>query len=133
MLLSSEVRELHHDGRADGKYLVDVLLLEELLHTDGHYAFLTIRAIIGHDDHFVRALTNLVFEDNQILRTTGHHGEHSVASSLQCLDDGQHRCYTQSATSTDYGAVFLNLRGIAQRTYHICHIVAFVEGAEFLR
>ena len=132
MLLSREVRELHHDGRADGEHLIDVLLFEELLHSDRHHTLLAVRAIIGHDDHLVRALANLVLKDNQILRATCHHRQHTVASSLQCLDDRQHRSHAKSTTSTDHGAVFLDLRGIAQRAYHVSHIVTLIERTEFL-
>ena len=53
MLLGGEVREFHHDGRTDGKHLVDVLLLEEFLHTHGYHAFLAVAAIVGHDNHLV--------------------------------------------------------------------------------
>ena len=103
VLLSCKVRELHHDWRANGEYLIHVwLLFDKLLDTNGYYTFLAV-------------------------------AKHSVASSLQCLDDGQHRCDTQSTTSTYYGAVVLNLGGIAKRTNHIRHVVAYVQGTEFLR
>ena len=61
MLLGREVRELHHDWRTDGKHLVNVLLLEELLHADGHHALLAVAAVVGHDDDLVRTLAYLVF------------------------------------------------------------------------
>ena len=74
MFLSSEVRELHHDWRTDGKHLVNMrFLLNELLDTNGHYTFLAVATIVSHDDHLVRTLANLILEDNQILRTTSHH------------------------------------------------------------
>ncbi len=74
MLLGGEVRELHHDWRTDGKHLVDMrLLLNELLDTNGHHAFLAVATVIGHDDHLVRTLTHLILQDDQILRTTSHH------------------------------------------------------------
>ena len=132
MLLSSQIREFHHDWRSDGEHLIHVLLLEELLHTDGYDTLFTVAAVIGHDDHLVRAFTHLILEDNQILRTTGHHGEHSIASGLQCLYNGEHRCYTKSTTGTYDSTVFLNLRGITQRAYYVRHIVALVERTEFL-
>ena len=132
VLLSREVREFHHDGRADGEHLIDVLLLEKLLHSDSYHALLAVRAIIGHDDHLVRAFANLVLKDNQILRATSHHREHTVASGLQRLDNRQHRSHAQTTTGTDDGAVFLNLRGIAQRAYHVSHIVTLIECTEFL-
>ena len=61
VLLSRQVRELHHDGRANGKHLIDVLLLDELLNADGYDALLAVRTVVGHDDDFVRTLAYLVF------------------------------------------------------------------------
>ena len=104
-----------------------MFLLEKLLHTDCYHTFLAIRTIIGHNDYLVRALAYLVLKDNQILRTTSHHRQYTIASGLQCLNDWQHGSHAKSTTSTDDGAVFLNLRGVTQRTNHICYIVAFVE------
>ena len=60
MLLSSEVRELHHDWRSDGKHLVNMLLFDEFLDTNGYHTFLTVTTIIRHDDHLVGTLTNLI-------------------------------------------------------------------------
>ncbi len=74
MLLGSEVRELHHDWRTNGEDLVYVwLLLDKLLDTNGYYAFLTVTAVVGHDDHLVRTLAHLILQDDQILRATSHH------------------------------------------------------------
>ena len=42
MLLSGEVRELHHNGRTNGKNLVDMFLLNEFLDTNGNDTFLAI-------------------------------------------------------------------------------------------
>ena len=61
MLLSRKVRELHHDGRTNSKHLVHMLLLEELLHTDGHDAFFAVTSVIGHDDDLVGTLAYLIF------------------------------------------------------------------------
>ena len=54
MLLCGQVREFHHDGRTNGKHLVNVrLLFDEFLYADGYYAFLAVAAVIGHDNHLV--------------------------------------------------------------------------------
>ena len=132
MLLGGEVRELHHDGRTNGKYLVDVLLFDELLDADSNDTLLAVAAIVGHDDDLVAGLTHLVFKDNQILATAGHHAQHAVAFGLQCLNDGQHGCYAQSTASTHHRAIFFNARRIAQRTNHVSYVVALVEGTELL-
>ena len=42
VFLCEKAAELHHDGRADGKYLVDVLLVDELLDTYGNDTFLAV-------------------------------------------------------------------------------------------
>ena len=61
VLLGGEVRELHHDGRANGKHFVNVLLLDKLLNTYGDHTFLAIRAVVGHDDYLVGTLAYLIF------------------------------------------------------------------------
>ena len=133
VLLGSEVRELHHDWRSDGEYLVNMLLFDELLDTNGYHTFLAIASVIRHDDYLIRALTNLILKDNQILRTTSHHTQDAVAGSLQCLDDRQHRGNTQTTTCTNDSTIILNLRGITQRTYHVGYIITCIQCAEFLR
>ena len=127
MFLSGEVRELHHDGRADGKDLVDMLLFYEFLDTYGNNAFLAIRAIVSHDDNLVRRFTDLILKNNQILRATSHFGEYTVTLSLQRLDDRQHGSNTQTTTSTYHRAVVLDAGGVAQRTYDVSNIVALVQ------
>ena len=61
MFLSGEVRELHHNWRTNGEYLIDVFLFEEFLHTYSHNALLAVRAVVSHDNHLVRALAYLIF------------------------------------------------------------------------
>ena len=133
VFLSREVGELHHDGRTDGKHLVNMLLLDKLLDTYGDHTFLAIRAVIGHDDHLVARLAHLVFQYDQVFRTASHDREHTVASCLQRLDDGQHRCNAQTSAGTNHGSEILNMSGIAQRTHDVGHVVAFVQHAELLR
>ena len=43
-----------------------MFLLNEFLDTNGHNTFLTIRTIIGHNNHLVRALAYFIFQDNQV-------------------------------------------------------------------
>ena len=132
MLLGGKIREFHHDWRTDSKHLVHMLLFNEFLDTYGNDTFLTIRAVIGHDDYLVRTLANLVLQDNQVLGTTSHHRQHTVASSFQCLNDWQHRSNAQTTTSANYRTEFLYMRGISQRTYDICDVIALVQHTQFL-
>ena len=74
VLLSGEVRELHHNWRTNGEDFVYVwLLLDKLLDTNGYYAFLAVAAVVGHDDYLVTALAYLIFKDNKVLGTSCHH------------------------------------------------------------
>ena len=43
-----------------------MLLLNELLDTNRHDTFLTVRSVVGHDDHLIRRLAHLVLEDDKI-------------------------------------------------------------------
>ena len=42
VFLCEQAAEFHHDGRTDGKHLVDMLLIDELLDTYGNDTFLTV-------------------------------------------------------------------------------------------
>ena len=53
MFLSGEVREFHHYWRSNSKHLVDMLLFDEFLDTNGNDAFFTIRTVISHYDDLV--------------------------------------------------------------------------------
>ena len=53
VLLCHQGTELHHDGRSDGKHLVDMLALDDLFHTCGDHTFFAPRTIVGHDDDLV--------------------------------------------------------------------------------
>ena len=131
VFLSEQTRELHHDGRANGEDTVYVrLLLDELLNTNGHHTFFTIRTVVGHNDDFVRRLAHLILHDDQVLGAACKHGEHTVASSLQGLDDGQHRSYAHTTTGANHGAEVLDVCGITQRAYHVGNHVAFVQTAQ---
>ena len=133
VLLSEQAAELHHDGRADGKHLVDFLALNYLLDADGHDTFLSVGTIVGHDDDLVARLAYFVFQYDKIFGTSGQNRDDSIASSLQCLYDGQHGCNANAATSTNYGAKVLDVCGTTQRTNHVGYVVAFVQGTEFRR
>ena len=108
-----------------------MLLLNELLDTNRHDTFLTVRSVVGHDDHLIRRLAHLVLEDDKILRTTSHHAEDTVTCSLQSLDDRQHGRNTQTATSTDNSAVVLDLRRIAKWAYYVSYVVADLKFTKF--
>ena len=127
VFLCEQAAELHHDGRADGKYFVDVLLIDEFLDADSYYSFLAIRTVVGHYDEFVTAVSHLIFEDDKIFGTTGDNREYTVARSLKCTDDGEHGSHADTATGTDYSAEFLDVCRIAEWTDHVSDIVALVK------
>ena len=132
MLLSGEVRELHHDGRTDGKNLVYVLLFDELLDTNGYHAFLAITTIVSHDDNFIGTFANLVFKNDKVFRTASHDGEYTVAFGFQRLYDRQHGSNAQSTTGTNHRTVVLDAGGVAKRTHDVGNIVALVKSTQFL-
>ena len=133
VFLGEQTAEFHHDGRTDGKYLVDMFLVDELLNADGHHAFFSITAVVGHDDGLVAVGTHLVLKDDEVFRTAGEHAQHAVASGFQCLDDGEHGSYTNTTSGTDHRTEVLDVGGVAKRTHHVGHIVANVQVAQLDR
>ena len=53
IFLSQQAAELHHDGRTDGKALIDLLALDDFFHTDSHHALLAVRTVVGHNDDLI--------------------------------------------------------------------------------
>ena len=133
VFLGQEAAELHHDRRTDGKDLVDVLLVDEFLDTNGYHAFLAVATVIGHDDEFVAGTANFLFHDDQFLVSSGDDREHSVASCFQGTDDREHRGYADTTTSTDDRTEILDVGRISERTYHVVNLLALIECAEFGR
>ena len=132
MLLGCQIRELHHDRRTDGKYLIDMLLFKELLHTNGYNTLLAVTSIVSHDDYLVRTLAHLIFKNDKILRPACHNRENPVACSLQSLNNWQHWSYAKTTACTYHSAVFLDFCRIAQRANYVCHVVSLIESTELL-
>ena len=127
VFLCEQAAELHHDGRTDGKYLVDVLLVDEFLDTDSHDTLFAIRTIVGHDNEFVTAVSHLIFEDDKIFGTTGYNREYTVARSLKCTDDGEHGSHADTTTGTDDSTEFLDMCRIAEWANHVGNVITLIE------
>ena len=127
VFLCEQAAELHHDGRTDGKYLVDVLLVDEFLDTDSHDTLFAIRTIVGHDNEFVTAFTHFVLEDYEILGTTGNYRQNTVAGSLQCADDRQHGSYSNATAGTDDCTELLDMGRITEWANHVGNVITLIE------
>ncbi len=90
----------------------------------GDKAFLAVAAVVGHDDHFVGALSHQVFHDDEIARAAGKDAYHTVAGCLESLNDGEHRGHAHTAAGTYHCAEAGNVGGFAQRAYHIFDDIA---------
>ena len=130
VFLCEQATELHHDRRANGKHLVNVFLLDELFDADSDNPLFASRTIVGHDDNLVGIFANLVFQDYQVFVATCQYGEHSVASSLESIDDREHWCYTNATSGADDGAELFYVSRVTKWTNNIGDEVALVEIAE---
>ena len=110
-----------------------LFLIDEFLNTYCHNTLFAIRSVIGHDDKFVAALAHFVFKDYKVLATSGYYRQHTVASSLQCTDNGKHRSYANATASTYYCTEVFYVSRIAKRTYNVGYIIAFIKAAQFCR
>ena len=131
VFLGQKANELHHDSRADGEAFVHLLAPDDLLDTFGDQSFLSVAAIVGHDDHFITAGAHFLFEDDEILVTSGKHRDDAVAGSFESLHDGEHGCHPHTAACTDHGAEVLNVCGLSQRANDIGNAVARLQSTEF--
>ena len=119
--------EFHHHGGTDGEHLVDMLALDDLFHADGDHAFLAVRSVVGHDDDLVTVFFDVIDHDDKILRSSGEHRDDAVSGLLECREDGQDRCNADASPGANHGAVFFNLRSVAERSHDILHLVADIE------
>ena len=133
IFLSQETAEFHHDRRADGEYLIDVLLIDELFDTDSYNTFLAVTSVIGHDNQFVTGSANFIFHDYQFLVAASNHRENTVACSFEGTHDREHWSYTYTTARTDYCTIVLDMGWVAERTHNIMDFISFVEITEFGR
>ena len=127
-----EGNELHHDSRADRDTLIDLFAVDDLLDTYGDDTLLSGRTIVGHDDHFVRPLSQFIAEDEQVFVAGGKDGNDFIAGFLEGFGDRQHRCSAHTAARTYDCSVFLNTRSATERTDYIVDIVTGVECQQFM-
>ena len=103
-----------------------MLLIDELFDTHGNNTFLAVAAVVGHDDELVAGCTHFILHDDEVLASSGNHAEHTVARSLQRLDDREHRSYAYATTGTDDGTEVLDMCWVSERTYYVMNLIAFV-------
>ena len=107
-----------------------MFLLDELFDADSDNPLFASRTIVGHDDNLVGIFANLVFQDYQVFVATCQYGEHSVASSLESIDDREHWCYTNATSGADDGAELFYVSRVTKWTNNIGDEVALFEIAE---
>ena len=129
----SERNELHHNGRTDSDTFVNLLAVNHLLYSYGYDTFLPHRAIVRHQDHLVRPLSQFIFEDDEALITGGEDSDNTVSCFFERLGDRQHRCCTDTAARTHNRSVFLNTRGTTERSDYIMQTLTGLHCQEFVR
>ena len=130
VFLSQQAAELHHDGRADGKALIDLFTLDDFLHADSHDALLAVRTVVSHDDDLITCGANLILKNDEFFASACNHADNAVASSLESLNDGQHRSRSYTSTCAKHGAVVLDMSCTTKRSNHICNVITFVQSTE---
>ena len=130
VFLCQETAELHHDAWADGKDLIHILALDNLLYAYRHHAFLSVASVVSHDDDFVARLANFFLQDDEILGATCQNGDDAVTGFFQGLYNGQHGSDTHAATGAHDRTEVLDVRCAAQRAHYVRNVVTFVQGAE---
>ena len=131
VFLCQQTAELHHYGGTDGKALVHLLAQYHLFHTHSDYTFLTVTAVIGHNDNLVRMLAHLFLEDYQFLGPTCKHRHHFVARCLECFYYRQHGSHAHTAAGTKHSAVVVYFCSLTERTHHIRDKVTLAQTAKF--
>ncbi len=130
IFFSQQTYEFHHDGRADGKAFIYFFAFDDLFHALRYESFTAVRAVVCHDNHFVRAFAHLFFEDNQLLGSSCQNGDDTVSGSLESLNDRQHRSYAHATAGTDHCSEVLDVCGLPQWTNNIGDIITYIKFAE---
>ena len=132
ILLGEQTDKLHHDGGAYGETFVHFLTLQNAFDTLRHQSLTAVGAVVGHDDEFVGRSAHFLFEDDEVLASSGQYRDDTVAGLLECTDNGKQRRHTHSAAGTYHRAETLYMRGLAERPHHIGDAVARLQTAEFV-
>ena len=125
--------EFHHDGWADSNTFIDGFALDDLLYANRYDAFLSHRAIIGHDDEFVGVFSEFVFEDNQVFVSCGQDSDNAVSGSFHGLRDRQSRSSSDATTSEHNSSVIADIGRFTERSDQVCEFIAGLKCTEFGR
>ena len=128
----SKRHELHHDSRTDGDTFIDGLAVDHFFYADGDDTLFAHRAIIGHDDEFVRPLRELIFEDDEVFVTGSKDGDDLVSGFLERLSNRQHRRSSDTTAGTNDRSVVLNTGSTSERSNDVVQTVARVHGQELM-
>ena len=109
IFLGEKRSELHHHWRTDGEHFVDMLTLDNLFYANGDDAFLSIRTIIGHDDHLITVGSDVIFHNDEVLGSSCEDGDNPVACIMKCREDREDSGNAYAASGAYHGTIFLNL------------------------
>ena len=110
-----------------------MLLIDELFDADSNNTFLAVTSVIGHDNQFITGSANFIFHDYQFLVATCNNREYAIACSFEGTHDREHRSDTYTTASTYHCTIVLDMGWVAERTYYVVNLIAFVEITEFGR
>ena len=132
VFLGGQRNEFHHNSGTDGDTFVHLFALDNLLDAYGNYTFLSHRAVIGHDQHFVRPLFELLTKDDEVFVTCCEYCNDAVSGTFECFSDRQHRRCANTSTRTYDRTVILYARGFAKRADHIVQRITGIERQQFM-
>jgi NAD(P)H-flavin reductase len=133
IILEKEMREssdeviIMTDEGSYGKKGLVTEGIEEVIKREKVDKCFAIRTIIGHNNYFIRTFSHFFFQNDQLLRAARQYSNDTVSSSLQSLNNRQHRSYSYSTSSTNYCSEVLDVGCFTQRTYYIGNIITLVQ------
>ena len=122
--------ELHHNGRTYRHTQIYFLPLDDFFHACRYHPFLSIAAVVRHDNHFVRSCPDFVLKNNQVFRTGCQDAHYAVPGFFECPYNRQQRGNAYTAPTRQYSPDLADFSRFAQWSYQIGNIIPFVQIAE---
>ena len=125
--------KLHHGHRSDGQHLVVLhTRFQQSLELDGAEALLTVGAVVGHQVQVIRAGTELVFQDDNVLVPEADDHVHNGAGLLEGTGSGQSDGAAHAAADNAHPLLALHVGGLAQGADEVPDVVALVQFSQSL-
>ena len=107
--------------------------MKYFFNANGYYAFLTHTSVVGHNNNLVRVFGYIIYHNHQFFCATCQYRDDTVASFLECCQNRENGCDTDTTTSANHRTIVFYVRCLSQWTNNVEYFIAWFELAQFGR